>query len=87
MPSDLESSARDNLARLLEPPVEPADIDLDIDMAAGYGLTSLNKIVFLMSLCEETDVPLTTFTEPDVADMRTLHDVIDAFAPHSTSAA
>ncbi len=49
-------------------------------MADGYGLTSLNKVVFLMSVCDDTEVSLSSFTEPDVAAMRTLRDVVTALA-------
>lgn len=82
MQNDLEEAARDNLARVLETDVAPEDLDLDAGMADGYGLTSLNKILFLMSLCEETGVALSAFTEPDVAAMHTLRDVVSALAQH-----
>src|ERR1700728_3040518 len=86
MPNDLETTARDHLAPLLEADVVPADIDPSVDMAHGYGLTSLNKIVFLMSLCDDTGVDLSAFTELDVADMRTLGDVVAEFSHHVHSA-
>jgi hypothetical protein len=87
MPADIESAARDNLARVLESDVRPEDIDLDLDMADGYGLTSLNKVLFLMSVCDDTGVGLSSFTEPDVAGMRTLRDVTSALAGHAGTAA
>ena len=74
----VEIAAREALARVLEPGTDPADLDLDADMSEGLGLTSLNKVVFLMSACDETEVSLSAFTESDVAKMRTLRDVIDA---------
>jgi hypothetical protein len=82
MQIDLEAAARENLARVLEADVAPEDLDLGVDMADGFGLTSLNKILFLMSLCDETGVDLSAFTEPDVAAMHSLRDVIDALARH-----
>jgi acyl carrier protein len=80
MPTDthVEIAARAALARALEPGAESADLDLDADMSEDLGLTSLNKVVFLMSVCDETEVSLTAFTEADVAGMRTLRDVIVA---------
>jgi acyl carrier protein len=87
MHADIEAAARDNLARVLEAPPAPQEIDPDRDMADGYGLTSLNKVLFLMSVCDETGVGLAEFTEPDVAGMRTLRDVIEALAAHSGTAA
>jgi hypothetical protein len=82
MPDDLEDAARDNLARVIESGPEPEELDLTADMAKTYGLTSMNKILFLMSLCEETEVDLAHFTEPDVAAMLTLGDVVTAFSKH-----
>jgi hypothetical protein len=82
MPTDanVETAAREALAGVLDPGTEPAGIDLDADMADGLGLTSLNKVIFLMSACDETQVSLSAFTESDVAGMHTLRDVIDALA-------
>jgi acyl carrier protein len=84
---DIETTARDNLARVLESDLRPEDLDLDLDMADGYGLTSLNKVVFLMSVCDDTGVSLSEFTEPDVAAMRTLRDVTAALSRHAGTAA
>jgi hypothetical protein len=55
-------------------------------MANGYGLTSLNKVLFLMSACDDAEVSLSEFTEPDVAGMHTLRDVIMALARRATGA-
>lgn len=87
---DIETTARDNLARVLESDGSgpgPEDLDLDTDMADGYGLTSLNKVLFLMSVCDDTGVALSEFTEPDVAAMRTLRDVTTALTRHAGTAA
>jgi acyl carrier protein len=86
MPADIETAARENLARVLEPAVKPEDLDLDLEMADGYGLTSLNKVVFLMSVCDATGVALSEFTESDVAAMRTLRDVTTALARRAGTA-
>jgi hypothetical protein len=79
---DIECSARGNLGRLLDE-VAPDDLDLDLDMVDDYGLTSLNKVLFLTSLCTDTGVGLSHFTEQDVARMRTLRDVTEALARHA----
>lgn len=84
---DLEAAARDNLARVIESEPDPDELVLTADMAETYGLTSMNKILFLMSLCEETGVDLSVFTEPDVAAMDTLEHVIAAFSKHVPTAA
>lgn len=75
---DIEETAREALASVLEPRFRPADLDLDADMSEGLGLTSLNKVIFLMSVCDDTRVSLSAFTEADVAGMRTLRDVVGA---------
>ena len=84
---EIEAVAREGLARVLDTEVRPADLDPDLDMADGYGLTSLNKVVFLMSACDDTGVSLSEFTEPDVAGMRTLRDVVTALARFAGTAA
>jgi acyl carrier protein len=87
MDADIETTARDNLTRVLESGLRPEDLDLDLDLADGYGLTSLNKVLFLMSVCDDTGVALSEFTEPDVAGMRTLRDVTTALTRHAGTAA
>ncbi|HET9895828.1 MAG TPA: acyl carrier protein [Streptosporangiaceae bacterium] len=77
---DIDAVVRDELARVLDLGTAPADIDPDLDMADVYGLTSLNKVIFLMSACDGTNVSLAEFTEPDVAGMRTVHDVVTALS-------
>ncbi|HXP19233.1 MAG TPA: acyl carrier protein [Streptosporangiaceae bacterium] len=83
----IEAAARECLARVIESDVEPADLDPDLEMAEGYGLTSLNKVLFLMSACDDTSVSLSAFTEADVAAMGTLRDVITALGKHAGTAA
>jgi acyl carrier protein len=75
---DIEKAAREAIASVLEPGLRPADLDLDADMSEGLGLTSLNKVIFLMSVCDDTSVSLSAFTEADLAAMRTLRDVVGA---------
>ncbi len=86
MRAEVEAAARRNLAGVLTD-VEPDDIDLDVDMVDAYGLTSLNKVLFLMSACDDTGVSLSAFTEPDVARMRTLRDVTAALERHAGTVA
>ncbi|WP_331733385.1 acyl carrier protein [Streptomyces sp. NBC_01276] len=81
-PSEIETAAREQLSLVLIPEVEPHAIDPAADMVAAYGLTSLNKVLFLTEVCEETGVDLAHFTEHDLADMRTLRDVTDALTRH-----
>ena len=60
-------------------------IDLDLELN-DYGLTSLQKVLFLTRLCEDLAVDLAYLTERDVAEMRTLHDVVDTLSRHAGKA-
>lgn len=84
---DIEAIVRDGLTRVIEPGIEPAEIDPDLDMADTYGLTSLNKVIFLMSVCDDTRVSLAEFSEPDVARMRTVRDVVTALSKFAVGSA
>lgn len=77
---DIEAAVREGLIQVLDSPTSPSDIDPDLDLADEYGLTSLNKVIFLMSVCDDTNVSLAEFTEPDVAQMRTVRDVVAALS-------
>jgi acyl carrier protein len=77
MASDIDAIARANLTKVLGNGAAPEDIDPDVDME-DYGLTSLEKILFLTATCEGTGVELSAFTERDLDRMRTLRDVIGA---------
>ena len=87
MRSEIETAARDNLATVLPTQLAPTDLNLNLDMSADYGLTSLNKVLFMMSVCGDTGVDLGAFTEADVAAMHTLADVISALSEHASQEA
>jgi len=77
---DIEAVVRDGLASVLDAGKPADELDPDLDMADEYGLTSLNKVIFLMSVCDDTHVSLAGFTESDVAQMRTVRDVVTALS-------
>jgi len=79
----VEAVARQCLAGVIESGTAAPDLDPELDMAVAYGLTSLNKVLFLMSACDAARVDLSSFNEADVAAMRTLGDVIAALARHA----
>lgn len=86
--SDIEIATREALAQVLntgsmDSSTAATDLDLDADMANDLGLSSLNKVIFLMSACDDAQVSLSAFTESDVASMRTLRDVIAALAKNA----
>lgn len=83
MPADLDILAREKLSLVLRERPDPSTLDLDEDLVETYGITSLNKVLFLTSLCKAADVGLDNFTEDDLARMRTLGNVVDALRPHA----
>ncbi|MGH3738308.1 MAG: acyl carrier protein [Micromonosporaceae bacterium] len=83
MQSEIERAAREHLTRVVDSGVAADAIDPDLDLADGYGLTSLNKVLFLTALCEDAGIALSHFTEQDVAGMRTLRQVTGALRPYA----
>ncbi|WP_344939419.1 hypothetical protein [Sphaerisporangium flaviroseum] len=83
----IEEAARRNLSLVLDPGIPPGELDLDRHMADEYGLTSLNKVLFLTSVCEDVGIPLSRFTEHDVAGMSTLREVTMVLSHHAGSEA
>ena len=76
--NNLESIVRKNLCRLVDLDVDR--IALDASLADEYGLTSLNLVVLVTSLCEETNTPVFNFTDQHIAQLRTPRDVVTLFA-------
>ena len=83
MPTDLDTLARVQLSQVLRDHPDPVALDPDEDLVETYGITSLNKVLFLTSLCRAAEVGLDNFTEDDLARMRTLGEVVDALRPHT----
>jgi len=81
MASDVDAIARANLVKVMGTGAAPGDIDPDTDME-DYGLTSLEKILFLTATCENAGVDLSVFNEQDVEAMRTLRDVTKALGAY-----
>ena len=76
--SDLQSIVKRNLAELLD--IDIDRIALDASLSDEYGLTSLNLVVLVTTLCDETGTPVFNFTDEDIANLRTLRDVVTLFA-------
>jgi hypothetical protein len=83
----MERVTRDGFARVMASADEAGDYDLDLDMAEDYGLTSIDKVIFLNSVCDASGVAVSGFTDEDLADLRSLRDVIEALASHAETAA
>jgi len=82
VPDPIETTARAALAEVLPQDLPPQAIDLDAELD-HLGLTSLNKVLFLTSVCDRTQVGLHHFTEHDLAAMRTLGQVVEALSRHA----
>ena len=83
MSSVHEQTVRQHFVLVL-PELDAENLDLHADMVDHYGLTSLNKVLLLMALFDALKVSLATFTEDDLARLRTLSDVMTAI--HARSA-
>ncbi|KLL12160.1 hypothetical protein BL254_05210 [Protofrankia sp. BMG5.30] len=79
---DVETAARENLAAVLAADIAPEEIQPDVGLTAIYGLTSLNKVLFLTSLCRDTGVDTAHLTEDDLARMHTLRDCVHILSRH-----
>ncbi len=79
---DIETAVRENLAAVLTADVAPEDLQPDAGLTGTYGLTSLNKVLFLTSLCRDTGVDMAHFTEDDLARMHTLRDCVEILSRH-----
>lgn len=75
---DIELSARKNLARLIQ--IDIDDINFDLNISEDYSLSSLNLVILITNICEDTDIPVFSFTDSDIANLRTLRDVVTMFA-------
>lgn len=76
--SNLQSTVERKLAEILD--VDVDRIALDADLSEEYGLTSLNLVLLVTSLCEETGTPIFTFTDKDIAGLKTGRDIVTLFA-------
>ncbi len=77
MSTDIESTVRADFVRVM-PEFSASDLDLSVDMVDRYGLSSLNKVLFLTSVCDSLEVSVATFTDGDLAGLHTLADVAAA---------
>jgi len=82
MPTEIEALVLEHLERVL-PEVPPEGIGLDGDLVADYGLSSLNRVLLLTSVCAAADVDLGAFTAEQVAALSTPREVADALAGHA----
>ncbi|WP_256125255.1 acyl carrier protein [Photorhabdus luminescens] len=83
--NQLEIVARESLVASLTISITAQAISLQENMSDAYGLTSLNKVLFITSLCNKMKIDLSRFTEDDLENMRTLGNVIDILSAHAAT--
>ncbi|OHV50533.1 acyl carrier protein [Frankia sp. B2] len=84
---DIETVVRENLAAVLTIDIAPEDLEPAAALTGTYGLTSLNKVLFLTSLCRDTGIDMAHFTEDDLAGMHTLRDCVEILSRHAPAGA
>ena len=52
------------------------DIDLKLDLAYGYGLSSLDRIILMTTACQDAAIPLSEFGEEELAQALTGEQVV-----------
>ncbi|MGS0981237.1 phosphopantetheine-binding protein [Burkholderia glumae] len=75
--SEIETIVRRHLAEAAgKDAAGAAALPLDADLVYDLGLTSLDLIVLMSTVCESAGVPLTEFTEDDLAALRGARDIV-----------
>lgn len=54
-------------AAMGRPKSQAGDIDLMVDLAYGYGLSSLDRIILMTTACQDAGIPLSEFGEEELA--------------------
>ncbi|MEA2913418.1 MAG: hypothetical protein QOJ15_5499 [Bradyrhizobium sp.] len=82
--NSIETVVSQDLARLISAPTHrAAAVDLDADLYGHYGLTSLNMVLLMTSVCEKTKTALIHFTEDDIARLQTPRDIVSLISRFS----
>lgn len=83
--TSLHDTAVRCLARVLRlGPAQAAALDPDDDLALSHGMTSLDSVLFMTSLCEAVGVPLTRLDDNDLAAVKSLRDSVQLMARKQT---
>lgn len=72
----LDSIIKSNLAKTLKKKPDAAEqLNMDEDLMYGYGLTSLDMIMLMSSICNDAGISLTELAEDDLGKIRTTRDI------------
>jgi len=75
--SRIETIVRRCLCLTLKRPVDQVELlNLDEDLMYGFGLTSVDRIMLMTSVCADAGVQLTHFNEDDIGQLRTPSDIV-----------
>jgi acyl carrier protein len=75
--SNIEPAVREALSSTLKrPPADAPKLDLGLNLKFDYGLSSLDLIMMMSAVCNQTGVPLTAFDEDEIADLQTPGDIV-----------
>jgi acyl carrier protein len=75
---DMEQLVRRCLCDVMDgADLRPESLDLSRGLFDHYGLTSLNMVMLMTAVCEEGGIPLTAFTDRDIAGFKTPQDIVD----------
>jgi acyl carrier protein len=75
--SKLETIVKANLEKVLRRNQDTAaELDMEADLAYGYGLTSLDIIMLMSGICQDAGVPLTALAEDDIGALKTPADIV-----------
>ncbi len=75
--SNIEPAVREALSSTLRrPPADAPALDLALNLKFDYGLSSLDLIMMMSTVCAQTGVPLTAFDEDEIAGLETPGDIV-----------
>lgn len=73
---NLDSIIKSNLAKTLKKKPDAFErLNMDEDLMYGYGLTSLDMIMLMSSICNDAEISLTELAEDDLGKIRTTRDI------------
>ncbi len=82
--SDIEAIVRERLSKALNRnPDQGRLLNLDDSLGLEYGLSSLDLIVLMSSVCTDAEVPLTDLSEDDIGALQTPSDIVSLLTSRS----
>jgi acyl carrier protein len=79
--TDLISVIIAELVRLVPNIGSPEQIEPDAQLSHDLGVTSMQMVLLVTTLCRRLDVPMTAFDETDLAAMTSIRSIVERFEP------